>query len=913
MLPYLPHSEHTLDLPYSILLHQPGGGILSDLSKVAFDRVYFSQLGGANTFSFRIFEEIDGLKVPEYGRIRGKNLIRIFRAEEDLGFFEIQEVVESNDGISKSKVVNCMSSEVKLLRRKFYLTSGVFTLQQILNEVLLKIASWSIGHVDLSISNRSRYIDVVDENVYEFLLNTVQESYECVFDFDTVAREINVYSAVDYGNQTGMFFSLQNLIKALNLKDLTSEVCTRLYLYGDKEESIRDINFGQDYIENYSFFKSPEWMSTALISALDDYQALVELRRPIFTSYLTSKATMEGELITLQTALDEMEDQLTTLLSEEGLLIATNQSISAKRVEINAKESQISSQNNLINLKIGQITTKNNQMNAIADELSKSTNFSTEELGELDQFIFEELFQDSTYSVSERADYNERLSMQAELMETGQVMLAQLSQPRVSAEIDSANLFEIEEFAAWRSKLRVGDKIYAGLGDSPTIIRITGYTHSIDAKTLAVSIGDKNSIDESTFELLEVLKSAIKTGSTVSFERFQYKDYINNSKNEILDFLNNSFDITKKKIVSGTEQDKLWDESGLLFRMKVGTGFSPNQLKITNNAIALTDDGFNSVKVAIGPMPSGDYGVAAELLMGKLILGTKLEINTGNNLLTMDDTGFRVEDSTKKRQVIISPNEGIKIRTSATSGGAYSDKFSVDLSGNITYTGELRGTNDNPLTLTKGHITGSSININNKFLVNSVGQMQAIDGSFSGAITGGTMNIANKFLVSSAGILTATGANISGSITMGAGSSITWASVNSDPIATNAASTASSAASTASSAVALANAIGNGTYSGSFINGKEIFGPTVRANNFILQPETVGANTQKLTVKSWFNGGLLDVLEISSFAGPSPMATFKSPQGSDAWWQFSKTYFNGVLNFNGATLEQFPGVAAVFA
>lgn len=73
-----------------------------------------------------------------------------------------------------------------------------------------------------------------------------------------------------------------------------------------------------------------------------------------------------------------------------------------------------------------------------------------------------------------------------------------------------------------------------------------------------------------------------------------------------------------------------------------------------------------------------------------------------------------------------------------------------------------------------GSITGGSININNRFKVDSNGNMNVTNGTFSGNITGGSININNRFQVDSSGNMTATNANVSGTVNATSGNIGGW-------------------------------------------------------------------------------------------------------------------------------------------
>src|SRR5690606_20954538 len=125
------------------------------------------------------------------------------------------------------------------------------------NYIISLVPSWSVGTVDEEINNKFRDLEIDAQSVLDFLLNKVQSTYDCVFEFDTINNEINVKKFSSIGLNKGLFISDKNYIKSLEQEINFDEVVTRLNLYGKDNMSIHSVNVtGQSYIDNLSFFRN---------------------------------------------------------------------------------------------------------------------------------------------------------------------------------------------------------------------------------------------------------------------------------------------------------------------------------------------------------------------------------------------------------------------------------------------------------------------------------------------------------------------------------------------------------------------------------------------------------------------------------------------------------------------------------
>lgn len=101
------------------------------------------------------------------------------------------------------------------------------------------------------------------------------------------------------------------------------------------------------------------------------------------------------------------------------------------------------------------------------------------------------------------------------------------------------------------------------------------------------------------------------------------------------------------------EQDVIVDNHGILLRRKIfeTSEYSPYQMKLINRNIVMTDDNWNTAKMAIGyGMYEGSpyYGVWCDLLVGDLLCGNKLKIigggdGTNNATVIIDGDGITLD------------------------------------------------------------------------------------------------------------------------------------------------------------------------------------------------------------------------------------------------------------------------------
>ena len=213
---------------------------------------------------------------PLYDKVDALRLLYL----PGFGYFEIQDPTITSDGIKESKQINAYSYEYTLSQK--YIVNFIIntpdkegnigggdpsvvnqlsedfannkitrdeydkaledieksdplvqlydpnnTSHSLLHLALQKARGWTIGYVDKSLMTQTRSFDVDRESIYDFLVNSVSETFKCYFVFDTINNTINVYAEmqVEYLMETAkqqhlLYLHHLQILETLQLVDI---------------------------------------------------------------------------------------------------------------------------------------------------------------------------------------------------------------------------------------------------------------------------------------------------------------------------------------------------------------------------------------------------------------------------------------------------------------------------------------------------------------------------------------------------------------------------------------------------------------------------------------------------------------------------------------------------------------------
>ncbi|WP_217647534.1 phage tail spike protein [Paenibacillus sophorae] len=242
---------------------------------------------------------------------------------KSVSWFTILEVNEVMSEDSNYKQITAYGLEIELAQRvlKGYKAESKGA-RTVLTEMLSE-TTWSIGDIDVDFELSKRSFEFLDNKLLGSIYD-VANTYNAVVQFDTENQTVNFKKMELFGQDKGLTFSYESLLKSFDKKSDAKELVTRLYLEGKDGLTVNAISpTGQSYLEDYSYFMYPfkrdenknviehsNYMSDFLCNAILDYQELVEQNKDQFQllkaardGYASTISTKNSELIDLQNQL----------------------------------------------------------------------------------------------------------------------------------------------------------------------------------------------------------------------------------------------------------------------------------------------------------------------------------------------------------------------------------------------------------------------------------------------------------------------------------------------------------------------------------------------------------------------------------------------------------------------------------
>ena len=233
----------------------------------------------------------------------------------------------------------------------------------LLHLVIAHIPEWKIGHVDKELWFEERTFSEDRTAVYDFLYNTAAPTFKFVMVWDTVGDEniVSFYKAEEdgittelrpastyidgivyfnedgseastqpknnddvlFGNyyvkydaietqwDTDVFISKDNLASQIDISYSADDIKTKLKITGADTLDVRDVNLGQNYILNLSYYNSDLWMGKDLHNKYDQY-----------TKYLAEKTNEYSNLMSKwSSAYNEYSDLMNNVPVNPSVLL----------------------------------------------------------------------------------------------------------------------------------------------------------------------------------------------------------------------------------------------------------------------------------------------------------------------------------------------------------------------------------------------------------------------------------------------------------------------------------------------------------------------------------------------------------------------------------------------------------------
>lgn len=365
--------------------------------------------------SFDIPKFYNNIDVEGYDSICGMRIVEW----KDIGQFVLMNPVILDEGILEKKQCKMYSLEYEFTYKKISLENSTYNFwnpatpkSTILGIVLSYMPSWSVGSVDSKLVGKYRTFEVDNENLYDFMKNTLQETYCCVFEFDTINRVVNVRDANKSANKKAVYLSNKNLAKEIEIEEDTENIITVLDVNGADGVTIRSVNpIGTNKIYNLDYFMNTTNFSQSIIDKWNEWKNTYSANQELYYNVSLNQSSQITRYVAENASLVDMQGELSNLEAQQAVIIQAIAQGLENQSELASINSKISSQTikiqkqkellNEIEITIESITKElveiNKQTSIEAAFTDENGNKDEDALKLLDRYFKEESITDSSF------------------------------------------------------------------------------------------------------------------------------------------------------------------------------------------------------------------------------------------------------------------------------------------------------------------------------------------------------------------------------------------------------------------------------------------------------------------------------------------------------------------------------------
>lgn len=611
-----------------------------------------------------------------YDAIQNRRLIFV----DDIGYFCITDAESSYENGVYYKDVRASSCELEIQNKLLpYIADGTYKFIDLLETIVASLPMWTIGDINGDVAAKYRtFSDVsTEQNALSFMLEDMQDAYECIFEFDITNRAISVHDQNNYFQETQIHITKSDVINTLNISENSDDLYTALNVQGDENLNISPVNpLGTNVIYNFDYYL--DWMSDSLREKVIAWQDLIagmlteyyELNLEYYEN-LTSRSDLISEIDRINTQIemyqrcrDNIVAQGTTSTVESynkiieengGVPVGIQNELAATIAEIDSLIATAKSNLASTQAELDAVNTKTTELNdaivAKHDSVAITKYFTQTEYDELSNYIFEGSYTDEYITVTDIMSYSEKFQQMKTLYDRAVTQLERISAPTQEFSLDVENFIFAKEFEHWTEQLETGCLINVEIDDDDiALLFLSNFSVNYEDQTLRMTFGNRFNRFDSKALFDGVLGDIKKSANSINY----IKDILYPVKDGEFDAMKEAIEssgiLTKDAVLASTNQEILIDDTGILGRKLLDNGeYDDKQIKITNQTIVFTNDGWETASTALGTFLFNNpltgeveekYGVIADTLVGSLVLSEEVGIyNTGGSM-TMDDSGF---------------------------------------------------------------------------------------------------------------------------------------------------------------------------------------------------------------------------------------------------------------------------------
>ena len=516
------------------------------------------------------------------------------------------------------------------------------------------------GKYEEKLNTKYRYFEA-DCCSWTTMLERIEEAFECIIEFDTYNQIVNIYDKDSFGEDTGIVINYENAIKEINKSQKVGDIVTRLYVNSPNVSIAEENPLGTEYVEDYSYFMENGIMSNDLIQALKHYNEVLEAKNTEFLGYKVTKNSVNQLLIKRQSELTALQEKYKV---ENAILSAY---IKENNTDKQSAQSEVVS--NLEKEITDMLATIQNLTNQSDDLLAKMTQigidikkenvsyngqkiFNQDLLDELEDYVIESSITNDYYTLAYTL-YQHAL----EVIKDMNLLYIDFTMTTY----DFLNRIVVPD--EWNQHIKIGSRFkldteHSDLLDEEGNIQLYGFTftpNTADGFGNVSNLSFTNNKEPKQTAIKTIADTAKKANQVSNMTNFWKETWKASANNNVAveELLQNGLDVSAQVVRGKGTINKIdISESGIYV---IDAEDENKQIYYGSGLIAITTDKWRSSQLAID-----SSGICAETLVGRVILGAKLEIGNENNTFVINPHGMSVYDanSSQNERIFIGIDNG---------------------------------------------------------------------------------------------------------------------------------------------------------------------------------------------------------------------------------------------------------------
>ena len=510
--------------------------------------------------------------------------------------------------------------------------------------------TYETGRMSKHLTTKYRYFEANSAS-WTTIMGLVEEAFDCVCVYDSYNQVLNVYDKNSFGEETGIVLNYDNAIAQIEETHKLENVVTRLYVESPNVSIVEENPLGTEYVEDFSYYIENDIMSQSLTKALIEYNKLVDEKNVEFMQLKLDKNSNDQMITKRQAELSSLQGRYkaeNAILT--GYIKAGDQPQKQKEqsLVVTQLEKDIEQMMGTVQTLKDRSDSLFAQMTQIGIDIQKENAFyngakifTSQDLEELEDYIIESSITNDYYTLA--------YSLYQHALE----VIADMNKVYVDFSMTTYEfLSKIKTPDAWNNHIKIGIKLDldvedTSIADDEGKLQLYGFTFKPNQT-------EHGSVSDLKFTNNKKPKAtSIKTIGDISKKTSQLTTMTNFWKDTWADSASNNVAVEKlltegldaaAQVVRGKGSSNKIDisEAGIY----ISDAEDENkQIYYGSGLISITQDKWKTSTLAID-----SSGIMAETIIGKMILGSKLQIGNEDNTFEINPHGLSIYDPSAKQE-----------------------------------------------------------------------------------------------------------------------------------------------------------------------------------------------------------------------------------------------------------------------